>query len=81
MTDPAPTNGNGRKGANRRYRVGLLIIALGTISYYVVILKRLALEYFVEYGKFLLLVGLFVVAGISATDAITKWRNGNGGAK
>lgn len=80
MTDPAPANGNGRKGANRRWKAGLLGLFLGTVAYYIVIFKGLALDYFVEYGKFVLLCVGFIVTGISVTDAITKWR-GNGGSK
>jgi len=78
---PAPSpNGNGRKGSNRRYRVGLLIIALGTIAFYITLFRGLELDYFIEYAKFLIIVGLFIQGVLTVTDSIMKWR-GNGGAK
>lgn len=76
-----PVAGNGRKAQNRRAKFTAIALALITIAFYVCLFKGSALGWFVEYGKYVMFSLLFVVSGITATDAITKWRNGNGGTK
>ena len=79
MTD-LPPNGNGRKAMNRRAKFTAVALVLVTVAFYICLFKGADINWFIEYGKYVMLCLLFVVTGITATDAIMKWR-GNGGAK
>lgn len=63
---------------NRRAKFTAISIVLITAAFYACLLKGVAIDWFVEYGKFIIFCLLFVVAGITTTDALRNWRNGNG---
>jgi hypothetical protein len=63
---------------NRRAKFTGVAIVLITAAFYVCMFKDVSIDWFVEYGKFIIFSLLFVVTGITTTDAIAKWRNGGG---
>lgn len=82
MTDPAPANGNGcRKATNRRYKSVGACVALVTIAFYVCLIRKVDPEWFRIYADFMTWAVIIAVAGLSATDGIRSWRNGNGSVK
>lgn len=63
---------------NRRAKFTGVAIVLITAAFYVCMFKDVSIDWFVEYGKFIIFALLFVVTGITTTDSIAKWRNGGG---
>jgi hypothetical protein len=80
MTDPSPVNGNGcRKAQNRRAKFTSVALVLVTVAFYICLFKGTDIEWFIEYGKLVILLLFFIVGGISATDGIRSWKNNSNG--
>jgi hypothetical protein len=77
---PSP-NGNGYKDRNRRLGVVRVAGGLVTIAFYACLFTKTAIEWFIEYADFMSWVVVAIVAGLTVTDGIGKWKNGNGGLK
>jgi hypothetical protein len=71
-------NGNIR---NRRYKTVGACVALVTLAYYVCIARGVELGWFEAYANFMKWAVIIAVAGLTATDAVSTWKNGNGGGK
>lgn len=66
---------------NRRARSAWFTIILITIAYYICMFKGVSLDWFAEYAKTMLFILGFITGGLTITDAVMNWRNGNGGTK
>jgi len=76
MTDPIPSNGNGRKAMNRRWKAVLMAVALVTVAFYICMFRDIDIDWFREYADFMSWAVVAIVAGITTTDGIRSWRNG-----
>jgi len=76
MTDPVPSNGNGRKAMNRRAKFTAVALALITGAFMLCLIIGADIAWFETYSERVVFLLLFVVAGITTTDGIRSWRNG-----
>lgn len=75
MTD-APANGNGRKAMSRRAKFTAIALALITGAFLFCIILHTDIKWFEIYTERVVFLLLFVVTGLTATDALTTWRSG-----
>jgi high-affinity Fe2+/Pb2+ permease len=73
MTEP-----DNRFVRNRRYKIVGICVALVTAAFYTCLAVKAAPEWFEQYASFMTWAVIAAVAGLSATDAVTTWRNGGG---
>jgi hypothetical protein len=71
-------NGNIR---NRRYKTVGACVALVTLAFYACLILKAEPEWFREYASFMSWALVAAVAGLTATDAVSTWKNGSGGGK
>ena len=66
---------------NRRAKFTAVALSLITGAFLLCIVIHADIKWFEVYSERIVFLLLFVVAGITTTDGIRNWKNGNGGTK